>query len=64
MSLTCQGPVWWIAHSAGVVHHGYAPDDCEVTTGQDNLDTYANEADYLAALAALGVVLPVPSDSV
>lgn len=49
--------VYWVATSNDltVVHYGLTEHGMVTTTGQPNLETFDNEADYLARLTELGV---------
>lgn len=48
---------YWIAHTgSSVVHQGYADADCQVSTGQETLETFETREAWVARLAELGSV--------
>lgn len=51
-----ESKLWWIATFEGGVHYGVLePEQC-LAYGDKTLTTYDNEADWVEALEALGVV--------
>ena len=44
-------------NDSSIIHHGRVDAGQELVTGQPALEEYDNEADYLARLAELGVVV-------
>lgn len=52
--------MYWIAHNNDdIVHYGWATDMAHVATGQPELESFADQAAFIARLAELGVNLTI-----
>lgn len=55
--------MYWIAHNNDdIVHYGWSPDMAQVTTGQPELESFANQAAFISRLAELGVNLTIEGE--
>lgn len=46
---------FYICHSIDIVHYGVLEPGQEVSTGQDQLETFTKESEYLNRLQELGI---------
>ena len=52
---------YWIAHTGtAVVHEGFVEAECEVSTGQETLETFTDRELWITRLAELGIILDAP----
>lgn len=55
--------MYWIAHNNDdIVHYGWSPDMAQVTTGQPELESFADQAAFISRLAELGVNLTIEGE--
>lgn len=55
--------MYWIAHNnADIVHYGWSADMAQVATGQPELESFADQAAFIARLAELGVKLTITGE--
>ena len=52
--------MYWIAHTGtDAVHYGWSSDMAKVSTGQTDVESFADQAAFISRLAELGVNLTI-----
>ena len=55
--------MYWIAHNNDdIVHYGWAEDMTQVYTGQPELESFADQDEFIERLAELGVNLTIEGE--